>query len=170
MKKKTAFCCIALILLTACTGAPPKPVVVDHPDIRAVVESFRTAIIQRDKPRFMSLFLADTPITWQAVMEDGSLDRLRLTKPQAVKVRVKPDSTPQSFIDGIVHDDKLNEEVFENVRIDSDGDAAAVAFDYRYLYAGEETNHGREWWLLVRTDKGWKITSVVYSVTLPRRA
>ena len=41
---------------------------------------------------------------------------------------------------------------------------ASVAFDYRFLGDGKETNRGQEVWSLVRTDAGWKIVSVIWSL------
>jgi len=55
-------------------------------------------------------------------------------------------------------------EEFSNVKIDTDGDVASVSFDYRFLANGATTNWGREMWQLVRTERGWKIFSVVYSI------
>jgi hypothetical protein len=42
-----------------------------------------------------------------------------------------------------------------------------VTFDYTFLSDGRETNRGKEAWLLVRTEAGWKITTLAYSYDLP---
>lgn len=149
--------------------APARAAPTDDQAIRQVIETFRTAIIDKDKARFVPLFLHEK-ITWQAVMEDNSLARIRAKRPQAIKARVFPDQNWLTFIDGIVADPKRNEETFAGITIDSDGDAASVAFDYVFLYDGKETNHGREYWHLVRTEGGWKIASVIYSITDPTPA
>ena len=39
-----------------------------------------------------------------------------------------------------------SEETFSNVRIDSDGDVAAVSFDYSFLSNDQPTNWGKECW------------------------
>ncbi len=52
------------------------------------------------------------------------------------------------------------------MKIDTDGDLASVLFDYAFLSNGKETNHGKEAWHLLRTQDGWKIASVVWSVNL----
>ena len=131
--------------------------------IEAVIEAFRTAIIDKDKARFAGLFLHDN-ITWQDVTGDASLQRIRARRPEATKVRVDPRDTPLSFIDGIVSDPDRSEEKFRNVRIDTDGDIASVHFDYSFHSNDRETNHGEEAWHLVRTDDGWKIASVIWSM------
>ena len=53
------------------------------------------------------------------------------------------------------------------MRIDSDRDVASVVFDYRFLRSGRESNRGLEAWHLVRTELGWRIVSVVWSVNPP---
>ena len=67
--------------------APARAAPTDDQAIRQVIETFRTAIIDKDKARFVPLFLHEK-ITWQAVMEDGSLARIRAKRPQAIKARV----------------------------------------------------------------------------------
>ena len=65
---------------------------------------------------------------------------------------------------------KTNEETFSNILIDSDGDNASVAFDFSYMRDGRITNVGREYWLLARTEMGWKIAAVTYSRNFPTKS
>ena len=156
-----AMCSLALALPVA-----PVHAAVADPEIQAVIESFRTSIIQRDRERFLSLFVqADVP--WQSVVDDQSLAQIKLKRPEAIKARFKQENNPVAFIDGIVKSKNTSEETFSNVKIDSDGEVAAVSFDYQFLSNGRPTNWGKECWLMVRTEQGWKITTVAYSVTLP---
>lgn len=131
--------------------------------IEAVVEAFRTAIIDKDKGRFVELFLHEN-ITWQSVKGDETLQRLRLKQPEALKVSVNPEKTFMSFIDGIVAAKEKQEEKFWNIKIDTDGDVASVISDYSFHASDKETNRGKEAWHLVKTDDGWKIVSVIWSV------
>jgi len=50
------------------------------------------------------------------------------------------------------------------VRIDTNGTVASVWFDFDFLVDGKVTNQGSETWQLVRTDDGWKINAMLYSV------
>lgn len=136
-----------------------------HRQIEAVIEAFRTSIIDKDKARFVKLFLYED-IPWQDVMSDTDLQRRREKQPDARKVTVSPRDRYLSFIDGIVADTAHTQEQFRNVRIDTDGDIASVFFDYSFHADQRETNHGKEAWHLVRTDDGWKIISVIYSMNL----
>lgn len=134
--------------------------------IRAVVEAFRTAIIDKDKARFVALFVPGN-VGWQSTRSDAALQRVRVKNPKAVKTRFNPESTYLTFIDDIVGDKESTEETFDNVRIETDGDIASVVFDYRFIGGGVESNNGKEAWQLIRTDEGWRIISVIWSVNLP---
>lgn len=128
-----------------------------------VIDAFRTSIIAKDKARFVELFLHEN-IPWQDVTSEPELQRMRRQRPDARKVAFDPKDTWRAFIDDIVADTERTEETLRNIRIDTDGDVAAVWFDYSFHAGGRETNHGREAWQLVNTDDGWKIISVIYSV------
>ena len=135
----------------------------DTARIEAVIEAFRTAIIEKDKARFVELFVPGR-VTWQSVRGDETLRLARQKDPLAAKVRFDPGKTHLSFIDGIVGGKLPEEEKFSNVRIDTDGDIASVFADYSFHQDGRETNNGKEAWHLVRTGDGWKIASVIWSV------
>ncbi|WP_168191556.1 nuclear transport factor 2 family protein [Thermomonas aquatica] len=136
-------------------------------DIGKVVEAFRTAIIDKDKPKFLALFPANGPVAWQSVIGDDNLRHMRLNKPETGKARYNAKYSHLGFIDNIVSEQERSEETFDDIRIDTDGEVAAVSFDYRFLSDGKETNRGQESWSLVRTDEGWKIVSVVWSMHWP---
>jgi hypothetical protein len=56
-----------------------------------------------------------------------------------------------------------NDEKFDNVRIDTDGEVAQVWFDYVFKRGDYAANWGKEAWQLVRTDAGGKIVSIIWS-------
>jgi ketosteroid isomerase-like protein len=160
------------LLLFAClmsspvmAQASPKDTGTPVNQIEAVIEDFRSAIITKDKDRFVKLLLHED-ITWQSVMNDESLQRIRQKNSNAAKVEVNRKNNPITFIDGIVAGKHRIEEKFSNIRIDTDGDVASVYFDYSFHVDGRETNHGKEAWHLVNTEAGWKLVSVVWSKRL----
>jgi hypothetical protein len=155
-----------LLLVTLAAALPLKAAEPDHPEIRAVIESFRTSIIQKDKPRFLDLFV-QAEVPWQTVVSDETLAQIKAKRPEAVKARFKAENNPTKFIEGIVESKNASEETFSNIRIDTDGDVATVTFDYTFLSDGRMTNRGKECWLMVRTEAGWKITTLAYSVIVP---
>lgn len=164
MKSKSlllAFACLLSFPAFAREEASPAETPVQQ--VEAVIEAFRTAIIDKDKARFTRLFLPGN-VAWQDVTGDANLQRIREKRPEASKVRVDPKDNYLSFIEGIVSDKDRSEEKFRNVKIDTDGDIASVYFDYSFHSNDRETNHGKEAWHLVRTDDGWKIVSVIWSM------
>ena len=159
--------CAALAVSPAAFAADNAPADVEA--IERVVEQFRLVILHKDKARFMPLFFSDEPgrVTWQFSNDDARMARIRQAKPDARKARHLPEVNHVAFIDGIVASPNASEEVFSNVAIDTDGEIASVAFDYEFLSDGRQTNWGREMWQLVRTEDGWKIISVVWTIHDP---
>ena len=158
---------LLFIGLTACSQARAEEnAASDLKAIEQVVEAFRTSLIQKDKPTYMGLFFSDKPedIGWQFVSEDIRLQQIRKTKPDAIKARQIPSNNFISLIDAAVATTEPREETFSNVKIETDGEIASVSFDYSFLANGKNTNWGKEMWQLVRTEQGWKIFSVVYTI------
>ena len=168
MTKSLALALIFCFALAGCQSLPEQSHgnSKDIAAIRQVVESFRTSLINKDKATYMSLFFSDKPedIGWQFVSEDTRLEHIKKTKPDAIKARQIPRNNFISLIDGAVAAKEPREETFSNIVIDTDGEIASVAFDYTFLANGQKTNWGKEMWQLVRTENGWKIFSVVYTI------
>ncbi|MDR6842142.1 nuclear transport factor 2 family protein [Pseudoxanthomonas sacheonensis] len=135
----------------------------DTASVETIIAAFGACIVDKDKDRFVKLFLHENT-AWQSVTGDANLRIVREKKPEALKVRVDPKSGHLSFIDSIVADKEREEEKFRDIKIETDGDIASVFFDYSFHADGKETNRGKEAWHLVRTDDGWKIVSVIWSV------
>lgn len=156
--------------ITACATTTPKHLVSNtqetQADILQVVENFRTAIIQKDKSKYMRLFFSANAedIGWQFVSEDTRLLKIRKEKPDAIKARKIPGNNFIALIDDAVRTQESREEKFQNIDVLTDGEIASVAFDYEFFEGSNKTNWGKEMWQLVRTEDGWKIFSVVYTI------
>lgn len=135
--------------------------------IREVIETFRSAIINKDRDAFLKLFLRED-ITWSGVTSDASIERMYASRPKPEMKRPPKifSSNPRKFIDAIVADKERSEETFSNVRIDSDGEVAQVWFDYSFMSGAYKENWGKESWQMVRTESGWRIAAVVWSQEL----
>jgi hypothetical protein len=131
-------------------------------EIRAVVESFRVSIINKDKATFLSLFYKEN-IPWIVVFSDEMVAQRRLKKPSF------PRSVDFSKFDGgvnkMISDTAEQEEKIWNLKIETDGYLGSVHFDYSDHHNGYKRAWGTEAWDLVRNDDGWKIISVIYTVT-----
>lgn len=156
---------LALGLLLAAPQALAQTPAADKQQIDAIVETFRSAIIKKDTASFMKLFLHEG-ITWTGVITDASIERMYANRPDPKLKRPAKykNSSPRSFIESIATDPEQLEETFANVRIDSDGDVAQVWFDYSFVVGKNKQNWGKESWQMVRTDSGWKIAAVVWSM------
>ncbi len=126
-------------------------------EIREVIEAFRLSIIEKDEETFNDLFY-DKSIPWISVVADkrtGSLPS---------QSGVRPGSYVQ-FISWIVSTEEKLEEKFWDIEILTDSDIASVHFKYSFHIGDYKSNWGDEAWHLLKTVDGWKISSVVYSVT-----
>jgi hypothetical protein len=155
---------VAILLLAPTSRASPGDG--GRQEILAVADAFRLSIIEKEEKTFLSLFLHDR-VSWQQAVSDEQYALARTRSPDAAKVAIDPQRTPASFIAGIARTPARIEETFENIRVDTDGAAASLAFDFRFLRNGEVRNEGREYWLLLKTETGWKIASVVWSRHTP---
>ena len=159
----------ALVCSALATFAVPSLAAQDSADrarIEQVVETFRVSLIKKDTATFMKLFYSET-IPWIGVTTDKSLTRENANKPDPKMPdhkKLYAGSNPRKFIENIAKNPSRIEETFENVRIDSDGDVAQVWFDYSFNDNGYKQNWGKESWHMVRTDAGWKISSVIWSM------
>lgn len=57
---------------------------------------------------------------------------------------------------------KLPPDVTTNLQIQTDGEVGTLSWDY-----SASVGHGRIAWTVVRTNDGWKIASIVYSLNVP---
>ena len=132
----------------------------DRAAITAVVEQFRTAIVDKNADRFFST-LYDRKTAWIGSLGQSSWDRARAAKPDASREFT---SDPASFINWVTSSDFPIEERFKPVAITNDDAVATVHFEYGFYVKNDLQNTGLETWSLAKTASGWKITSIVYSV------
>ena len=163
MKSVTSMLVLTLSLAFP-LGAAAQDTAGHRQQIDAVVTAFRLAIVNKDVPGFMRLFLRED-ITLVGVYTDGSVARYNasLTEPTQPRGVKTSGGTPRKFIESIARAPEPRTETFENVRIDTDGDVAQVWFDYRFMVGDYANNWGKESWQLVRTEAGWKISAVSWS-------
>jgi hypothetical protein len=139
-----------LLLLSACAHLPRTH---DTEALERVVERFRTSLIAKDGPALRELFVnQDTP--WLGVSKT----------PRAGRAKVREIDTPERFIDFIVSSPDRLEETVRHLQITSDGEVATVSFDYEFWSNSTLQNRGLECWQLVRSEAGWKIAFLVYSI------
>jgi hypothetical protein len=138
----------------------------DQDQIKSIVETFRTTVINKDKDNFLKLFFSEnTP--WIGVTSDKGLKLLKDRKKDASQPdpeKIYSQDNPTKFMDGLIASPGHFEEKFSNVRIDTDSNVGLVYFDYSFSVNGYKVNFGKESWHLVHTGDGWKISSVIWSM------
>jgi hypothetical protein len=134
-------------------------------EIQTVVDTFQAAIIAKDGKRLENLFLP-TGGAWFMVLSDNAYAHM---KAKSATVPRFKQGNHVDFVKFVATAEKPIQEKFSNVRIDTDGAVASVYFDFVFLFDGKEENRGSEAWHLLKSDQGWKINSMTYSVNPPER-
>lgn len=136
-----------------------------HKDIEKLVDEFKSAIVNKDKAAFLSLFYSGT-VSWVGVISEETKAMLVEKDPRFAQQPRIMSGTPSEFIDGIAANEYTTREDTENLRIYADGNVANVMFDYT-LYKNDVLNNwGKENWQLLHTVDGWKINAVNFSYTM----
>lgn len=154
--------CTALLM---CLSAVV-PATAAHPaqaDIQNIVDRFQHALAAKDGATLSALFLTHDN-SWLSVASERQLAAWRARG--AAAQRVKPGNHAEFITRTIAQPERIQEK-FSDIKIHTDGTIASVHFDFVFLKDGREINRGEEAWHLVRTDAGWKISSVIYSVNRP---
>ena len=158
--KKMKSIIIYCILLLSFTSASAQEYENEKIEIKTLIEEFRESIIKKDTATFLNLFYEDS-VNWIGVIKNKS---------QAKRLEFNPGSTKNYFIgsyrnfaEGLLKKEK-KEEIFENVKIINDDVIGSVSSDYSFLSEDKMTNYGKEFWLLIKVNGKWKITSLIYSI------
>ena len=131
----------------------------------SILPIFSDAVKSKNKAVFLSLFYSDE-IIWLAVVDDHDLNKIRKKVPDTSKVN---DHNVMKFIDWVVATEETTEVKFENIEIQSDGNVATLFCDYAFYKAGKMTNWGKETFMLVNGDDGWKIMAVAFSSSFSKK-
>ena len=161
-------------------GFGGKPIVVDlniantasgNKPLYKIVKDFESAITTKDRSKFFSLFYEGT-ISWVGVSSTNDFNK---NKSRADTARAKGERVTDPmktypgdhvhFFDSIIAPTKAAKIMFENVKIQHDGDVASVYFDYIHYVGEVKSNWGKKSLLLVNTQSGWKINSVIFSIS-----
>ncbi len=128
--------------------------------VEQIIQTFQKSIIDKDAATLGALFLPDHN-SWLTVLDDAMYGLVKAKHPEATKLRP---GTYREFVDFVGTSKTAIEEKFSNVRINTNGNVAAVYFDFVFLSNGAVNNRGSESWHLVKTENGWKINSMIYSI------
>lgn len=164
IKKLLLPVCAIFIFFQSTVHAYEKSMQTELKNIEAVIETFRVSLINKDKPAFLELFY-NKSVPWLGVANDKTIAMSPSKEGDRQRLKVGG-SDYLSFIDWIVSTPKAIEEKFWDIKILQDIDIASVHFSYSFHQDNNKTNWGEEAWHLVRTEQGWKIASVIYSINI----
>jgi hypothetical protein len=146
-------------------------------ELKAVVVKFKTAIINKNKSDFLSLFVNET-VSWVGVHTsldyENELKWVESKEGQALKLEIGDKfrepakyrhSTPEIFIDSLIDNTKQPREEITNTLITNDGEVATISFDYVFYDGDKRVNAGKENWQLINTGNEWKINAVNLSIS-----
>jgi len=142
----------------------------DH-QLHQIMKDFETAVTTKDKAKFFNLFY-EGAVSWVGVSSshDYNKNKKRVEKTIAKGERAMPPMKTypgdnKHFFEMIISPTKSPKMTFSNVKVQHDGDVASIYLDYEF-YAGEvKSAWGKKSFLLVNTQSGWKINSVIFSIS-----
>jgi hypothetical protein len=143
----------------------------DEEQLQKIMQDFENSITTIDRSKYFSLFYEGT-VSWVGVSSTNDFEK-NLSKAEAAKRKGQESWNPMKtypgdhvhFFDVIVSGMKDHQMVFDNIKIQQDGDVASVYLDYNHLVKGVKINWGTKSLLLVKAESGWKINSVIFSIS-----
>ncbi len=143
----------------------------DDEQLQKIVQDFENSITTIDRSKYFGLFY-DGTVSWVGVSSTNDFKKSQ-SQAAAAKKKGQESWVPMKtypgdhvhFFDVIVSGMKDHKMIFENIKIQQDGDVASAYLDYSLLVKGAKTNWGRKSLLLVKAESGWKINSVIFSIS-----
>ncbi len=135
----------------------------DEAAIHDVIDRFKAALVAKDKPGMANLF-HEGNVVWLSSGHPSSRDAMaRMTGEPA---QIVEDEGAYELLDDPRLAEIAIEERFYDPVIRTDGQIATVTFDYDFRAQGQIQNWGQESWQMVKTEAGWKILHLLFSVNL----
>jgi len=127
-----------------------------------ITRKFSLAVEKQDVAAFKSLFLNES-ITWLAIVSSQDFLKNKRLDPNAQKVNAH-EVVP--FIEWAAKTDKTTQVNFADCKSSGDVDVMTMDCAYEFYLDGQKTNFGRECFLLVNTEAGWKISGMAFSSSI----
>lgn len=135
MKKMVNLLIVSFLLLPLCSYSSEK-------EISTIIDAFSLSIKEKDKSKFLSLFVEEG-VSWIGVFSEDEYESLKKNDGGTENLPGKLfHSSPEHFIDWVVALEGTPREEFEGIEIHTDGDVASVYFDYKFYLNSELQNWG----------------------------
>jgi hypothetical protein len=143
----------------------------DDEQLHKIVKDFENSINTINRAQYFSLFY-DGTVSWVGVSSTNDYEKNK-NKAEVAKLKGQESWSPMKtypgdhvhFFDVIVSGMKDHKMMFENIKIQQDGDVASVYLDYNHYVKGTKVNWGTKSLLLVKSKNGWKMNSVIFSIS-----
>lgn len=156
---KSVAAVVGLVVATQTMGAHSPSPATDSRDVaelNTLWSGYQQAVARKDASALLGMYVSEN-VPVMGGIAPASYALITAANKQPVS-RVLP-TTAKEDVAGEV---KLPPDQTENLDIHTDGEIGSIAFDYH-----AKVGHGRIIWTTVRTNDGWKIASVVYSINVP---
>jgi hypothetical protein len=154
MLSKVLLTCSIALTTVACSTTQSKGSIANE-----IVNQFSVAVETKDVEAFKSLFLNES-VTWLAIVSGADFAANYRSDPSAKKVNAH-EIVP--FIEWASKSEEATEVRFFDCKSSGDGDVMATDCGYAFYLGGKRTNFGRECFLLINTESGWKISGMAFS-------
>jgi hypothetical protein len=164
---------ILLVLALLLTQTSFANSISDDEQLKRIVKEFENSITTINRSQYFSLFY-DGTVSWVGVSSTHDYEKYK-NKAEDAKIKGEKHWEPMKtypgdhihFFDVIVSGGKGQDHkiMFENIQIQHDGDVASVNLDYSQFVKGVKSNWGTKRLLLVKAKNGWKINSVIFSIS-----
>ncbi|HEY4144762.1 hypothetical protein [Pinirhizobacter sp.] len=131
-------------------------------DIRALRDLFskyQAGVKQKDARTVLSLYLNESAPVISALAAKSYAVIVAANPKQSI-----PRTTSYTAKDSVPNEVKNQPDETSNLTINTDGTVGAVSFDY---VLAQGNGHGRISWSVIRTNDGWKIAAVLFSINIP---
>ena len=123
--------------------------------IRELITSYQLGVRAKDAKKLVSFYLSD------AVPVTGAFSAKSYQLIKAANKSPVPRFMPMNAKESVLGEVKQDPDKITGLAINTDGAVGTVSYDYSMAQG-----HGRILWSVLRSNEGWKIVAVVYSINV----
>jgi hypothetical protein len=125
-------------------------------ELRDFWNQYQEAVKQKDTKKLLRSYLNDS------ISVIGGIAPKSYAVISAANKQPIPRFLPLKAKDNAAGEAKLPPDVTSHLQIQTDGEVGTLSWDYTAAMG-----HGQITWTVVRTNDGWKIASIIYSINVP---
>ncbi|HSC67707.1 MAG TPA: hypothetical protein VLC79_08455 [Cellvibrio sp.] len=165
--------CLISIVVTGCSSVKDKNNSIagksgsmggESSVVTEITANFSKAVEAKDAAKFKSLFLNDS-VSWFAIISEQDASRYK-NDPRHKKVNLHEIG---HFAEWLVKTKEPTEVKFSDCKTSGDTDVMVADCGYAFYLGGKESNNGREVFILINTESGWKISGIAFSAKTPKK-